>query len=245
MRFRLLIAVLTACLTGEAMAQDRLMPVRQPDDPLLAAYRADISRAFAEAFEPDVALRAVLLPSFQVEQVVGIRRRGDGYEIFALRPSLQLWTYQSLARLRSGRGGVMTLEGELGDPDAELRDGTQDEIRRLEAGLPEDPRDVPLTRCAVPLEAAIVSRLRAVWRGMLDEVRPGERLDGGADGTSYEFSMEAAGLALRGETWSPRRGTRLARLVGLAEAMRDYCDTRRPERLRALTRLVGQFGARR
>lgn len=244
MLVRIPVFAAAACLATSAIAQQRLAPVREPYDAISAGYQADIKRAFREAFAPGVRLRAIVTPSFQLEYVVGLRQQDDRNEIFMLRPaSRQIWDYATIARLRSGHGGVLT--GNLLDPNAELRDVTQDEIKRLEEGLPADPGDLPLTRCAVAIDPALATVLQAVWRRMLDEVRPGERLEGGADGTAYRFSMELDGRSRSGETWSPERGTRMARLVRIAEAMREYCETRQAARLQELSRLTRQLGGER
>jgi hypothetical protein len=130
----------------------------------------------------------------------------------------------------------------LGDPEAELRDGTAEEIARLEKDLPADPGDLPLARCAAAVDEGTAKALTAAWRRMLDAVRADEELMPGLDGTSYHFSMEAEGRALAGETWSPEEGTRPAKLARLAEAMRQYCETKEAptlDEIRTLARSLG------
>lgn len=244
MRLRIPIVAVAACLSAGATAQERLAPVRAPNDSISTNYEADVRRVLGDAFGPGVRLRAIVQPSFQVEYAVGLRQNGGRYEIFSLQPSRSVWEYQQLAMYRAGQAGVSLVEN-LGDPDAEIRDGTADEIRRLQDGLPADPRDLPLSRCAVAVDGATAAALQAAWRRMLEEVRPGEALESGADGTSYKFSMELGGRALGGEAWSPRDRTRPAKLARLAEAMREHCETQQAGRLRELTRLARQLGGRR
>lgn len=243
MRLRIPIVAVAACLAAGAMAQQRLVPAREPNNPISADYEADLRRVLGEAFAPGVRLRAIVYPGLGIEHAVGLRQGEGRYEIFSLRPSRSVWEYQQLAMYRSGQAGSMRVD--LEDPDSEGRDTTEDEIRRLQAELPADPAGLPLSRCAVAVGGDVAAALLAAWRRMLEEVRPGEMLETGADGASYLFSMELGDRTLSGFTWSPGGGTRPARLVRLAGAMRDYCETRAAARLRALTRLARELGGRR
>jgi hypothetical protein len=202
----------------------RLVPV-QPQPGPLAAYEADLRRVFRDGYGADVQLRALVMPSFETEYLVGLRRTNRGYEIFALRPvRQQVWVYQLIKAYRSGRAGVMNVD--IADPKSVPRDDTADEIARLEKDLPADPADLPLNRCSVPVEARLAADLTKAWRNMLEAVRSDEDLMAGVDGTSYVFSMEFEGRALAGETWTPSEGTAPAKLALLADTMRRYCETR-------------------
>ena len=221
----------------------RLAPVEAPIPPL-EGYEADLKRAFREAFGPDVRLRAIVRPSFEAEYAVTLRRTGDGHEIFAMRPvSQQVWAYQMAKLLRSGRAGVMHID--LTDPKSVPRDDTADEISRLEKDLPPDPADLALHRCAVPVDGRLAGDLAGAWRSMLEEVRPDEELMPGVDGTTYVFSMESGGRALGGQSWTPREGTRPARLARLAEAMLSYCLTRKAAPLGRIRTLARELAAAR
>ncbi|MET1111566.1 MAG: hypothetical protein ABWX67_08595 [Allosphingosinicella sp.] len=152
---------------------------------------------------------------------------------------------------QSGRAGVMIIDGAdgddpdqlFGDPGSEPRDATAETVAELEKGLPADPGDLPLTRCALAVDAPTATALTAAWRRMLGSVRQGDELLAGADGTSYTFSMAAEGRTLAGETWSPRPDTRPGRIARLAEAMREYCETREAGRLPEVARLARRLGA--
>lgn len=259
-----LLPILAALLASGAAAQPRSMaqhprlaPVR-PQTGVLGAYEAQMKRVFREAFDARVRLLAIVQRSFDTEYAVGLRQDGARYEIFALRPSRQVWAYQAIKLYRSGRAGVMILDdpkrdkgrkggrgAELIDSGPELRDGTDDEVARLEKDLPADPADLPLARCAVPVDDAAAAGVTAAWRSMLEAVRPDEDLMPGIDGTSYLFSMEADGRALAGETWTPRPGTRPAKLASLAEAMREYCETRAAGHLEEIAKLARELGGTR
>jgi hypothetical protein len=221
MRVRIPIAALAATIAAAAGAQERLAPVRDASDATMAAYRTDLRRVLAGAYDRSVGLRAVVVPGFGAEYAVGLRQYEERYEIFSLQPSRRIWVYRLIA---DGTGGS----------DAALRDATRREIRRIEANLPADPTHLPLSRCAIAVDREAAALLLAAWRRMLEEVRPGDRPLSGAEGSSYRFSMAGGRRPLDGAVSWPRPGTRTGRLARLADAMRDHCAVRRPRSLRAL-----------
>jgi hypothetical protein len=227
-------AAVALALGSGVPAQERLAPVREPDPGPLAKYETDLQRVFTEAFGEDVALRAIVRPSFNVEYAVGIRRGGDGYEIFSLTPSVQIWSFQARAMMRSGEMGVIVMDAAAdGDPVSGIpRDGSGQAIARLDAQLPDDPAQVSLTRCSVAIDAEVATVLADAWQRMLEAVRPDDEPALGLDGTTYQFSMEVEGRRLRGQAWSPEPATASGRLTAIAESMRDYCAARREDTLR-------------
>jgi hypothetical protein len=274
---------LVLALATPAAAQKRLTPL-EPVPDVLADHDARVRLVFKEAYAPEVTLRAVVRPSFQVEYAVGLRSSAAGLEIFALRPSRQVWSYEAIALLKSGRMGAMVVDGLLDDPPTpptapkerkrkprkrpaadpaeaaadrlddvadslvespdgpSFRDVSGEEIARLQEGLPENPADLPVARCAVPVDSALAAGLIRAWRGMLAEVAP-DPWQPGLDGISYNFAMALDGRTLEGETWSPRPKTRPARLAALAEAMRDHCEAPDPAKLARIEALARQLGA--
>lgn len=232
---RLLLLALVMIAPG-ADAQPRLVTPAELRSETMISYHADLRSVFTEAFDESVTLRALVLPSFSVEFVVGVRGRGDDHEIFVLTPTTQIWAFQSLAMVRSGEVAVFTFDEATEDNPlaGELQDGSQEEIARLEAELPDHPNQVPLTRCAIPISADAALTLAGAWRRMLDAVRSRDEMEVGLDGTTYSFSMGSGGRQLRGETWSPEPRTPAGRLARIAEAMRDYCLERREDALRSL-----------
>lgn len=224
-------------------AHSRLAPVEAAPGPL-AAYEADLRRVFRDAFSPDVRLRALVRPSFETEYAVGLRGAKGGYEIFALRPSRQqVWFYQLIKLYRSGRAGVMHVD--IMDPKSVPRDESGEELARLEKDLPPDPGDLPLARCATPIDDGLAANLIGAWRSMLEAVQPDEELMPGVDGTTYVFSMESDGRALAGETWTPQEGTPPAKLAHLAETMLGYCQAKEPKLLGEIRALGRELAAAR
>jgi hypothetical protein len=287
--------LLSLALVSPAAAQKRLTPVEPPPPPL-AAHEARLRLVLKEAYAADAVLRAVVKPAFQVEYAVGLRRGSADFEIFALRPSRQVWTYEAIEMMRDGRMGTMQIDGLLDDAppttaaeerpaaaekaaarkrkadrrkrgrsgpspadahadvledladslqeqpdDPSVRDVTGEEIARMEEGLPENPADLPVARCAVAVDSALAAGLMRAWQRMLAEVGP-DPWGQGLDGTSYNFAMAAGGRTVEGETWSPRPKTRPAKLAALAEAMRDHCEAPDPAKLARIETLARRLG---
>ncbi len=131
----------------------------------------------------------------------------------------------------------------VGEPpdDPTFRDTTGEEIARLQRDLPENPADLPVARCSVPVDGATAAALIRAWERMLAETGPDPR-GPGLDGTDYAFAMEAEGRTLEGETWSPRPKGRPGRLAALAATMRSQCEAPDPvlhARIGALARRLG------
>jgi hypothetical protein len=237
-------ALAAAAMAGGAAALPRSMATHsrlaavQPAPGVLADYEAHLRSVFRDASGPGVRLRAIVRPAFDTEYAVGLRQAGKGFEIFALRPGRQVWAYQGIKLNQTGRAGVIIFDKPLSDRSARPSGGIAEEITRLEKDLPADPADLPLSHCAAAVDASLAASLNSAWRLMLEAVRPEEELMPGLDGTFYLFSMELEGRALAGETWTPREGTRPAKLARLAEAMREYCETKAGERLAEIGELA-------
>jgi hypothetical protein len=218
---RVLIAATALICAAAALGQSHLVPEEKNDGPL-AAYEADLATVLREAFTPSVVARALVLPSFEPEYAVGLRKNADGYELFSVTPaSTRISTYMMRDLIRQGHAGSFALNMDTG----EMKDRAAEEFEELGRGLPADPADLPLSQCAVKLDAAIAVELLGAWKTMLEEVRPVGGPQGGIDGVTYRFFLNRDGGALTGETWSPRKNSRPATLARIAETMRDYCRT--------------------
>lgn len=182
----------------------------------------------ADGYASDVTLRAVVL-SREPEYLVGLRNagigRGDDYRVFYLRPTIHLWDYEILHMMQT-----QAVKGS--NPNDDISKSQADEIERLRSRLPTNPKDVPLTRCERPLDAAVAQQVSAAWIGVLLETRylPADDTDG-RDGVTYHFSAfhrdVLAGTQprfLAGQTWLPPRDSKPGRLAELAETLVRYCD---------------------
>lgn len=202
------------------VAPQQLAPEEAGDRGPLSKYEATVRLVLKEAFRPEVTARAIVYPSFSVEYAVGLRRVAAGWEIFGLHPtSHSVWSYTVLELMRQGRMGSMTMDG---------KDRTGEAMRDLQKGLPADPMDLPLSRCTLSVDGEVAAAVEAAWRTMLEDVRANPAAEAGADGTSYHFSMDSGARTLAGQIWSPQRGTRPAKLTGLAETMMEQCEKPTP-----------------
>lgn len=218
---------------GVAFGQEPAIPVAPatptdhlvPEDSLLSGgfsamfphYHLLILNVLRDAFDRDVELRAVVLPSFSPEYAVGLRTISapndpSSYRVIYLRPEIQLWGYQSLAMMQSG--DVKIISG-----------GTQDsEIAKMKANLPKDPKDIKVAHCEKALDVPIAEAVKKAWMGVLYETRYDHRSWAGLDGVSYHFSGWDSFQFLAGTVWTPPRDTKPGMLAGLADALVAYCD---------------------
>ncbi|PIT01279.1 hypothetical protein TSA1_11300 [Bradyrhizobium nitroreducens] len=186
-------------------------------------YNELITDFLADGYARDVSLRALVIPAFSPENLVGLRHAniegGDDHRVFYLRPTIPLGGYAALYIWSSD--AVY-----FNDP----KDRT-DEVERLKSRLPADPKDVPLTRCERPLDAAVAEQVSAAWIGVLLETRylPADNTIG-RDGVTYHFwaasppSHISPPRFLAGQSWSPPRDSKPGRLAELAETLVRYCD---------------------
>jgi hypothetical protein len=235
-----IILVFVAAMLGMAPAYsqkqrpDHLTPERSIlSDGSSMRYEELIVDVLADGYARDVTLRAVVLPSFALEYLVGLREGESGFQVFYLRPTISLWHY---AVQRWGNeamgfrvGGGTTFEIDQSKNDIARR--RADETTKPKPPLPADPKDIPLIRCEKPLDAAVARRVSAGWSGVLRETRhPPAGSMPGLDGTAYHFSgyFQVEGFMFRdflaGQTWSPPRDSKPGRLAELAGTLVQYCD---------------------
>ena len=211
---------------------DHLMP----EDSLLSGgpsvvssrYNELVVYVFSDGYSRDVTLRAVVLPSFSLEYLVGLRddkiAGGTGYRVFYLRPSIHLWDYEILRLMQTGE----MVQGSS-NPKDDVAKLQADEIAKLKSRLPANPRDVPLTRCEKPLDATVAQRVSAAWSSILHETRypPAGPMLRFTDGTTYHFSgyfREEGFRFLAGQTRWPEPDSKPGRLAELADTLVRYCD---------------------
>lgn len=209
---RLLLAALA--LASPASAQ-RLLAPDEGD-----AYRDLLESVFTQAHSDDAVLSATMMPNSAPEKaVVLIRRRHGGVAILVLEPRVHLWRYQLIAMMESG---------EVRRIDAPSDKQTQKELRELRGGLPKDPMDVRLERCERRLPLPIASKIEEAWRVMLEETGieqdPDRRIYFHA--TTYSFAQRSDEGERRGWIYGGHTG-RVRRLVDLAHAMNDYCNSKK------------------
>ncbi len=243
MRNKRLLILAALLLAAPAAAQRRWQPEDnlEPDGSILggtafsAIYDTLVRDLLRDAYDMSVDVRMVALPSFSPEYAVGLRSfetRGAGpfksvakgapYHIFVLAPEAQIWTYQTIAMLKSGQEQVGTWSDKNPDSQQALQ---KKEIARLQAEVPANPHDLKIDRCEADISGVLGDRIVRLWGKMLLATRYSAQYAGGADGTSYHFSafVPKAGI-LAGQVWSPGRETTTGTLVALADTMRAVCE---------------------
>jgi len=188
-------------------------------------YEQMVITELKEAFDEDVKIRVIELPSFVPESATGIRDNNGAYRIFFINPEIMLWNYETLKDLKSGRIRI-----EDGKPNSQER-----RIAELQEFLPSDYHSVKIDRCEVDIDAALALKIIRIWKQMLlqtgydrpaniDDPLPGTF---GLDGSNYHFSMQAGYQVLTGQVWSPGDAKpSVKKFVSIVIAMRQYCATK-------------------
>jgi hypothetical protein len=247
---------LAVLLAGAASAQPdtirRAEDHLEPDGSVLGggAFMADydtmLRNVLHEAYERDVVLRMVAMPSFIPEYAIGLRGgktigkgdfktviAGPPYQIFGLSPVASVWTYQSIAMLKSGQTRM------VGDNAQQLQ---KKEIERAQASVPANPRDLQVNQCEIGISDGLGDRITQVWRKMLMQTRYPQQYSGGADGATYHFSMFQRGVGdLSGHIWLPDRDSSTGTLVTLADEMYGICTKRKDASMDNLEKLTAEL----
>ncbi len=210
------IALLVA-LAHPASAQDHLIPdasaFADPD-----GYLLKCRHVFAPAFEHDIALRALVLKSFEKEYVVGLQIGDAGAQAVVLEASSSIWDTELLEMYKTGEIGPTTT------PDGKEIPLEQDEeYKALKRRTPADYHAIKSVRRARPLPRDVADAIKALWKVMLLEVRHPKKSADGLDGTTYHFSAGVEGRGdLSGHIWSPELESKTGQLARLAEALADF-----------------------
>jgi hypothetical protein len=242
MRSKRLLILAALLLASPAAAQQRWQPEDhlEPEDSILggtafsSGYDTTLRDLLHDAYDLNVEVRMVALPSFFPEYAVGLRglktlgagafkttARGAPYRIFVLSPSAQIWTYATIAMLNSGQERV------VGDKNNEARDK---QLAQLQSKVPANPHDMKINRCEADISDALGGRIIALWGKVLLSTRYSAQYPGGADGVTYHLAafVPRRGM-LAGQAWSPDRNSVTGTLVTLADTMRAVCEKKASE----------------
>jgi hypothetical protein len=203
---------------SSAAAQDRLTPEGDPfaqDE-----YHAKIREVFADVLRHDIVVQVLLVPSFQPEEVAGIRRGDKGFEAFASKPSAHIWTTFNINEIESGKQRWMD---EHNNPIPPERNPSLPDMKKR---APSDYREIRVHTDTRTISDPLVERIRNVWQEMIANARKPTDRDIRTDGEDYHFSVPSRDRAVVSATvWSPSDGKTLA-LVSLGEALADYARGR-------------------
>jgi hypothetical protein len=217
MKKHLVAITLFVALAGAAGAQDHLTPdtsaFADPD-----RYLLKIRHIFAPAFEGDIKVRALVLPSFEKEYLVGLQVGDAGAQVFVLEASSSIWDTELLEMYKSGEIGLATtLDGK------EIPLEQDEEYKSLKKRTPADYRLIKAVRRAQPIPKDVADGVEALWEAMLLNVRHSKNPHDGLDGTTYHFSAWIEGRGdLSGHVWTPEPESKTGQLAGLARAMADF-----------------------
>jgi hypothetical protein len=167
-------------------------------------------------------LRALVMPSFQKEYVVGIRAKNKAVEAFILEPSSSIWDTE-LVRLREN-GEIKELTRE-GNAFKEVPPKKSAALKKLKERTPADYRTIKASRFARPIPGELAGEMTAIWRTMLLDVRhpPEGAFEDVMDGDTYHFSAWIWGRgAISGHAHEPDPESKTGRLASLADALGDY-----------------------
>jgi hypothetical protein len=214
---------LASCIATIASAQDYLTP--QPG--ILAEeheYYAKIREVFAEVYKSNVLLQVVLLPSFEPEEIAGIRKTDNGFESFVSKPSSHIWETYSIYEEETEEQRQADREGK------ELPLDPNSSLAEMKRQFPSDFRKITIHTDSRPIPASLTKRIERVWQRMLLEARHPKDPPAGCDGETFIFSMWIyAHGPVSGEVWSPRRGKTRA-LTDLAQAIADHARGKADEK---------------
>ena len=174
----ILVGVLSALIWSPARAEQLL----EPEPGVLAepkAYHLKIAGILGSKAEGETLLSVYILASFEVEELVGIRRTEKGFEVYRLAASSSIWAAFS----KSGYASPTKKQSKGPSPYAKIK--------------------VLQTIKAIPQEMA--DRIKNLWEKHLLEARyPPPKTWIGLDGESYHFQMFILGRGIvSAQTWSP------------------------------------------
>jgi len=193
-------------------------------------YRQVIRTVLHEGYADDVRLRMLIL-STSGENLVGVRERGSVFEVFVLRPNVELFWYETLRALKDGSYDGRAFGLSPADEAAMARD--------LEARLPGDIRNVGVDRCAAPVRAGLARDLIDAWARVLRLASRSRPSDGRIvmDGASFHFWVRSDDV-LSGHVHAPDTKWPSGRLTSVGAGMWKYCRQPSAENQQDIERLL-------
>ena len=202
-------------IATSAIAQDHLRP-EAGDLWNRDEYYAKIRKVFADTLRHDIVVELVFVPSFQPEEIIGIRKKGQAFEAFASKPSSHIWSTFNILEIETGKQRWFDEHGKPIPPEK------NPSLPDLKKHAPSDFGEIRVHTDARPLSAALTQRIRTVWQNMVLQAQEPRDRELGVDGEDFHFSLQlAGGGTVTATVWSPSSGKTLA-LVNLAQALGDY-----------------------
>ncbi len=172
-------------------------------------YADLVTRVLNDAYSPEVLARVIVIPSFENEHAIGIRRKNGRYYLFYIRPNIDIWLPVMMLHRADEAENIDEDAAETADTNEEDKECTYKYLSILETAKVETSE--------IPVEEDLATNLVHVFSEMLFETKF-PRVDRvGIDGTTYHFSV---GRDLAGKTWSPDENTKVGQLVEITRLMR-------------------------
>lgn len=179
-------------------------------------YYAKIREILTEAYRHGVVLRIVIAPSFQLEEIAGIRKTGTkGYEVFDVKPTTMIWDTLSLREYESGRWPVNDKNGK---PFARETNPIVQSLKK--ANVPSEYGQIKVQTHAVPIPTDTAERIINVWKKILVDARESKQRRIGVDGETYRFDLLQPQISSAG-IWFPDENSRTAAMVKLGMALAE------------------------
>lgn len=173
-----------------------------------AGYAAVVATAIPEAFASDVRVRAItLVPMSGSEAVVGLKEGVGRFHIFAAFSKKWLWQYSEEGRAQA----------------AEYHE-------RLE---PAALREVEITRCTMPVDAALAGKIEKAWDLMLRRTE-NTYATPPVDDSEIHFSVNIGETIRTGQTWGSYPEPNVRSFLIVASMMQDYCMSKKRRHLAEL-----------
>lgn len=173
-----------------------------------ADYAAVVATAIPEAFASDVRVRAIMLvPMPGSEAVVGLKEDVGRFHIFAAFSKRWLWQYSE-----EGRAQAAEYHERLG---------------------PAALREVEITRCTVPVDAALAGKIEKAWDLMLHRTE-NTYATPPVDDSEIHFAVKMGETIRTGQTWGSYPEPNVRSFLIVAAMMQDYCTSKKRRHLTEL-----------
>ncbi|MGH1542607.1 MAG: hypothetical protein ACRBHB_19450 [Arenicella sp.] len=201
----------------------------------LEKYIETVLSYLSSAYEDDVEVRLIGLPSFSPEYALGVIAKEKKYYIFYESPEIQLWGYESISSMKRGLENVKNNKRLLAE--------SKKSLKALESKYPANPQDIPRRSCKKEIDKDLAEKIIYIWHEMLLGTRYSREPMVGADGEMYHFSgVVKNGIGIyAGQIWSPPSDSKTGKLVKMSSLMSEYCLKGKPETEKNLVNRVDKL----
>lgn len=177
-------------------------------------YDLKLREAFSEAYDKDVVLRALLLPSFSPETALFV---DENSRVVTLTPKeTSIWSHEHRELVREGSIKITDLNGRRIPPDEESND-----VKRI----PEKIGEIGMIKRSRAITPELLKTVCEVWEDALIHSTHAQENDVSLDGVRWHYSAWVRGRGvLSGTVSSPAKGTIPSALNAVLAAMIDYAS---------------------